>query len=278
MSFALLHGSDPYGPSFGASTNNTKGSYIELEDSTAFDVDEALGVLLRLTADRRTLVDFAVGAAASESVILANLYATTGNDAGASAGVPYRVRVSIPASSRVAVRAQFNSVTGTSIHAVLYVIEGDGSGVSSPVTYGANTSATSGVSVDPGALADTKGAYAEITSATSQEHTRWAYGVARHNLFPTFGSWRMDIATGAAGNETVIVGDILLQQADIGDVILPGSQYFDVTVASGTRVAVRAQSSITNSTGRLLSVILIGMDAPTGGGGGGGAFAYAFMG
>ena len=103
------------------STPNTKGAYVQLTASTTADI---LGVMLRLDGQGTTtgttgglvswLVDLAVGAAASEIVILPNMFniSYTATSTILNCHNQHFIPLQIAAGSRIAVRAQCS--TGTS--------------------------------------------------------------------------------------------------------------------------------------------------------------------
>ena len=115
--------------------------------------------------------------------------------------------------------------------------------------------------MDPGATANTKGSYAEITSSTSYD-TRMlliAFG-GQGNLIRTNCRWLVDIATGSAGSETVIIADLAVGSHNIGDNVLPAYiGPIPVHIPAGTRIAARCQCDITDATDRLMDIALYGI-------------------
>lgn len=97
-----------------------------------------------------------------------------------------------------------------------------------------------GVTVTTSASANTKGAYAELASATSFDSSRCWLGCLGAT---TLKRWLLDVATGAAGSETVRAANLLMQTA--GGFGLACAYYteLDVDIPSGTRIAVRAQTA-----------------------------------
>jgi hypothetical protein len=118
--------STSYGTQITSSVANTKGSYAQLSASTPRDymgliyaLDNVNNAANGQTIDDNYLFDIAVGAAASEQVILSNLYSITSSElatsgtGGRQEGTPSSfIPVFIPSGSRVSARMQ--ATTGAS--------------------------------------------------------------------------------------------------------------------------------------------------------------------
>ena len=76
----------------------------------------------------------------------------------------------------------------------------------------------------------------------------------------------IDIGTGAAASEVVVIEDILYQHStlELGSLWFP----IHVSIPSGTRISARCQSDTTNVSDRMTSVCVLGVKiiAPSGGG------------
>jgi hypothetical protein len=70
----------------------------------------------------------------------------------------------------------------------------------------------------------------------------------------------MDIGVGSAGSEQVLLGDMDLSASAGSDSIGPMAIGVPVRIPAGTRLAVRAQSNITDATDRLFDAMLLGVD------------------
>jgi hypothetical protein len=143
----------------GASANTKHTSYTELIASTAYD---SYGIAVRFTnvATATTitdaLVDIAIGAASSETVIIPNLLA---GQVGATAtaamggGVMYYFPIKIPAGVRLSANGQA-AVAGDTVHTSVYLFQRliPGAWYGSRVTaYGINSSGASrGTNLSPG--------------------------------------------------------------------------------------------------------------------------------
>ena len=237
---------------------NTKGSWVEVEDSLTSD---AQGLLLTFgdSSSDDYLFDIGVGAAASEVVVVANIpwcrqLASSGIKE--SAYIPFR----IAAGARVSLRCQNTVGGGTASAGVTFLHAVPLSPCTVATTYGAATADSGGTSVDPGSSANTKGAYSQITASTTGAIKWLLVGIGNQvNTTRTSANWLMDIATGGAGAEVVLIPNLNLQAGAGLDVMHPHYFSFPCDIPSGTRLAVRAQCSITDATDRLFDVILIGL-------------------
>lgn len=264
----------------GPGTANTKGSYVELSASTgvtawAFTIQVAYQT--SNTLNDQYLIDIATGASMSESVIYANMAVEAGQVRG-TFGCPF-VPLAIATGTRVSARVQNSSAATTSVIGLSLVLcqEDSVSGATSSQTYGADTSDSGGASVDPGGSANTKGSYTEITASSSADLNFLVLDVSPpDNAVLTSASWLIDVATGASMSESVIVANLTLSTSASTDTLFgyPIS-FFTPDVASGTRIAVRSQCSITDAADRIFDVVLHGLNVPVpSGSGGGGSFVF----
>jgi len=261
---------------------NTKGAYTQWVASSSFASD---GIILSGiaggTAQGDYLIDIATGAAASESDKIANFPLSR------QVSVPTQAQsvifpLQIAAGTRIAARQQSTTTTGV-IRASAHIIKKDTVSfhdMTECVTYGANTADSGGTSVDPGASTNTKGAYSEISASTSAD-IKWLMVCIQNqnNTTRLSANYLLDIATGAAAAESVIISNIYLVATAESDTILP--HYigpFPVEIPAGTRLSARAQSGINDATDRLFDVILLGFNGTASGGSGGAHFSASFMG
>lgn len=243
-----------------AGSANVKGSYTELIASTAHDAHGIVINLMRTSAGGDYLVDIAIGGAGSEQIIVADLLRST---LGATfSHQPIFVPIYIPAGSRISARIQSTTGSATFSMIVTLVQGGDvmpgSEGIC--VTYGAASGDSGGTSIDPGGSANTKGSYSQITASTTRP-IHWlivAIG-GQGNAARTSAGWLMDIAIGGGGSEQVIVPNIPLSSHGNTDEMFPQFIELPVCIPAGSRLAVRAQSGITDATDRLFDVILYGV-------------------
>ena len=269
-----------YSVSITSGAAHTKGAYTQVVAATPY-ASSRLHLDLDRTgvANRQLLVDLATGAAGAETVVVANLAVLT--DPDALAGAYVALDVDIPAGTRLALRCQ--AVTAaTSLAVNLYLEDRALGGLAAPVTYGtadlANTRATQ---IDPGGTANTKGSYVELTTSTSARLDALAICCTtdfQGTAIATLTTWFLDVATGAAGAETVVVPNLAWAAGVTADVVRPGIVRVPVVIPAGTRLAVRCQCSVATAVQRVLRVTLIGMQEPATSGGGSAAGAVAYVG
>lgn len=243
-----------------SATNNTKGSWVELLSSTDF---QALLSAIRLVGDTGGsydwLVDISIGASGSEQVILENLIYSAKQ---ANAVNSYNIPILIPKGVRIAARAQGSSQGNV-------YIEGDligppllaGNPGQRVTTYGANTGDSGGISIDPGGTADTKGSWTEMVSSTDHLIHQLVLGVGQAGNFQqSTTNWLIDIAFGASGSEQILVPNLQMATNVQGDNLAPAVfGPYPVAIPAGSRLAVRAQCSITDATDRLFDAVLYGV-------------------
>jgi len=241
------------------STINTKGSWIELIASTGFDY-EALILAFNIDNSPSFLVDLGIGAGGSEVVLVSNIYVAF---AGSATQVTQtlEIPINIPEGTRVSMRAQSTSSSFT------FDVKGTGKGntlrqsvgLGRATTYGATTADSTGALIDAGGTPNTKGAYTEITASTTDDIKKLILCVGTSITSVAINGSLFDIAIGAAGSEVVITPESPLYAETSYDSHLPAYHTFDVDIPTGTRIAVRSQSSTSNSSSRVWRAVLIGV-------------------
>lgn len=237
-----------------------KGAYVTLVASTAFDCDGLILTFSNPSPAAGHMLDIAVGAAASEVIIIANAYADQASVMPWSIWVP----ISIPAGSRIAARTQ-STIGSNSTKVGTTLVRG--SMWSQPsggkiVTLGANIATTRGVTVDPGAVLNTFGAYATLDAATTEDLSGLQIVLGgRGNSNPTFrqmGEFIMEVAVGAAAAEQTIIRYPFSSYTDGKYGHVP--QFFiPCFIPAGSRISVRGRSATTDAVDRLFEVVGYGL-------------------
>ena len=232
---------------------NTKGSWAQLIASTDMPAD---GFLLHVenpsAVTKDYLVDIAVGGAGSEQVILSNLLVTVRNTNGyAHTGIPF-FGPHIPAGSRISARVQSNNAGAVTVQVSMTLLSANfittGLGGQLISTLGASTADSGGVNVDPGTAANTKGAWSELSSSTPARFNQILLVIGNQSQSArAIANFLLDVGVGAAGSEQVIVPNLAFLQSS-STVPFPLWFFVPVGVPSGSRLAVRAQCSITGAT------------------------------
>lgn len=237
---------------------NAKGSWVQLTASSTLSAQAILVTVFFSNVVEDFLVDIATGGAGAESAIINNLMFHERGNGGSTQC--YYIPIPIASGTRISARSQSISGTGTvTVLAHLISTTVKLEEVSSIVTYGINTADTGGTAIDPGGVAHTKGSWVEITSSLSAD-VKFIIPMigGSGNAARTTGTWLFDIGTGAAASESVVIANLGLESGSTSDLIFP--QHFPpipIEIASGTRVAVRAQSTITDATDRLFDFSMI---------------------
>jgi hypothetical protein len=242
------------GTSITTGTFNTKGAYVQLTASLARDC-EHFWVMCH-PPNLPVLFDVAIGAAASEVVIIGNILAKRRS----VMSWWYYFPISVAAGSRVAIRAQSTGSAAAPRFELICGAQGFGGEIPYQVieTLGAGTADTSGVTVDPGGVAHTKGAYSQLVASTARDYRALQVTIMQENLTTNNVRSLVDIAVGAAASEQIIISNLYFCQETLYDYGF-GLYTFPVDIQAGTRIAVRSQSDDTNATDRTLDVILHGI-------------------
>ncbi|MDZ5457003.1 hypothetical protein [Azohydromonas lata] len=234
---------------------NTKGAWTQIVASTAFDAAALLLTLSVGTTNGSVLVDIGIGAAGTETVLLGNLQArriSSGNNV-----VQLLLPLQIPAGSRIALRYQqtaANVVLGACASVVAATWNSPAT-AGRTATHGAVPASSSGTVVDPGASANTKGAWVELTPATDSDASWLLLSVMpTGTAINANTAFYVDVAVGASGAEQIIVPDVPVYvaatvESSMARVLLP------ISIPAGSRLAVRMQCSATTTPGREREVV-----------------------
>lgn len=248
---------------------NTKGSYVQLVASTANDTCWCIVTIDNAPAGGTDLsVDIAVGGAGSEVIVASDL--KTQNQIGLAPRFSFPL--TIPAGTRIAARAQSTAATTTVVAQVTLLDAAFHAQQGAPNldTYGFASGTTLGTQLDPGATANTKGAYAQLTASTTNDLAGFfvAFDINGQSSGSTgIAEYLVDVSIGAAASEKVILPNIQL----IGDrqtiannacYILPATtDYLPIFIPAGTRLSARCQCSINTATARLIGITFYGVRA-----------------
>jgi hypothetical protein len=224
---------------------------------------------LMMTANSGTsaqhLTDIGFGAAGFEQVVVPNIFWCKASG-GANLVMSIPLPLYIPAGTRVSARTQA-SVASHALGTLLSVGT-QGFVPSSPLTrvtdYGTATGSSGGTSVDPGATANTKGAWTQMVASTTHP-IKYLFMCQGSPTARTTGCWWLfDIGIGGAGSEQVLVPNLNTAQGGLGttaNVQVPCSHGpFPVSIPAGTRLSVRSSCSVNTAGDRLLPVALYGID------------------
>lgn len=238
-------------------SNNTKGSYTELVTSLGCDVSGLWIILNSSSGTTRFLVDLAIGSAGSEVVIGPDLVISN----GPRQAQWYHLPVSLPEGTRIAARCQ--STTGGS--AISVFVAGIRTGLQGPPAGGqirslcTDTATTDALHVDPGAVVSTYGPWVTANASLPADVVALFPVVTNlSNAAPTSQSatFKVDIGVGGAGSEVVIVDGLRFTSSTGGGFGPLPTMWLPVSVAAGSRVAVRGLAALTDATDRKFGIAL----------------------
>lgn len=234
---------------------NTKGSWSQVVASTSGTVG-----MVRLRAmnyanavAHATLLDIGIGAAGSEVVVVPNVTVGGGGAPNAFGGLIIDIPVSIPAGTRVAVRAQSQRTSYSfSINVVLLSALDAATTPTSLDTLGVSTATSSGT-----AMSGASGTYVQITSATTRDYQGLIVvpAIAANGTLSGTATVTFTLAVGAAGAEVDYTTCVLATDGGIGvhNNILP-SLFAGGLVPAGSRIAVK--HTIASSPGNLAACVI----------------------
>lgn len=152
-------------------TTHTKGSYSQIIASTSrlsYGITIVIHNVGAASTNARMLVDIAIGAAASEQVIIPNLLAGNASawNAASNGGTCYHFPIAIPSGVRISARCQASTASDT-CNIIVWLHQArtaPGLWVGQRVTaYGVNTGTSTGTAHTPGST----NSYATATQITS---------------------------------------------------------------------------------------------------------------
>lgn len=244
-----------------AVANTKNATYTQLIASTAFDAHAIyihLSDVSQSTLATGMLVDIAIGAVASETVIIPNLQAGAATSFGNFGGVAYWFPLYIPASSRLSATCQA-TIGGDTVNVTVKLWGNPSSPVwagTEVIDYGTTLATSSGTSVAAG-LSSAEGAYTQITASTTRTHHYIGAGLSVDLDTGTVAHKGMlDVGVGAATEDTI------LEDMAFGSTTSEEIQYMQpmggfVQVPAASRLAARISASAAGA--QSFDVILYGV-------------------
>ena len=242
-----------------SATAQTKGAWTELEASTGFDY-KSLTVSARRATTGTLMYEIGIGAGGSEEVIIEDTTLNQ-NQSAFVYGHTMCFPIDIPKGSRISARVQSGAAGASSMHVLL---NGWGSGflnsagVSRFLSIGSDPSITVGTLIDPGAVANTDGAWTEIEASTAADFKCAFMVIDPASTTLADNHWKVDVGIGGSGSEVELVHDMYLSSEATTLETNMGVQYLPIQIPKGTRVAVRCLSGSTDINKRRLRVMLLG--------------------
>ena len=228
-----------------SATANTKGSWSSIGTTTYDCVAATVQMYLNETGGATTLsyaFDIGIGGGGSQVVLVNNLLLSVAAQYN-QFGAVYHIPLSIPGGTQFWMRSQCNVASGTAQGGASFILW-DGAqtnveGAAGVDSIGFSTATTLGAAVAAGN--GSKGSYAQLTAATTRDYSALAVYVDPQ-ITNGGGGFYVDIAIGGSGSEVVIIPNLFIWLSPINN-----SQFFQIYVPSGTRIAARA-SSLNNAT------------------------------
>lgn len=240
---------------------NTKGTWVELTSSLAFDADGFYVSLNNGQSRVRYYVDIGIGGAGSEVVLCPDLFVYTSVN-GQSSGFIY-IPLHIKGGTRIAARAQ--SATGGAVIDVQIIPVASKAlramSFRRATHYGLAGTTASDSLVDPSNTAHTKGSYDELVASTTNPIEAFIlFAVTGTGDVATSRTILLDLAKGGAGSEVDILQNLFLYLSSATDMYVPavfGPIY--LPLPAGTALTARCQASLINLTGQVY-VSVLGFD------------------
>ena len=249
-------------------TANTEGTtYTQIIASTTRAYDGLFVQLIGNSATaHRLLLDLAVGAAASEVDVIQDLLFTQTATTALRCPVNYAfLPIQIASGSRLSMRSRASTASMVSSVQVLGVVQQTFTPTkyTKCTTYGADTTDSGGTAIDAGATANTKGAFAVLSSSTADPMKAMVVVLMPSTLVipATLTTVLIDLAIGAAASEVLVVSNLFWRRSnnvnsDNGTSVGP----FLVDIPAGTRVTARCQASSTDADARIQDVVVYGFN------------------
>ena len=243
-----------------AGSAHTAGAWAELIASTNGPSSWLEVETARTSAVATFLVDLAIGAAGSEVPILQNVMIAS-NSLTALPSARISLPFSLPAGTRISARARCSVASSTvRMSATVYgAMAGGERGLTLTETFGAVTGTTRGVVLDPGASANTKGAWAQVAAVTSFSYRWMLLDITHPAVLGTSVQWFVDLGIGSGGSEIVAIPDRMMYGNANTDTFFNPIYSFPCNIPAGSRLAARAQSSYTTATQREVEIVIHGV-------------------
>lgn len=245
---------------------NAKGAWATLKSATSFAYEAVTVYATNPSQAASTLYDIGIDdGAGNVFVLIADLRLSPFGGALFEQNLGIYVPVHVPAGAMLVARSA--SIAGSSTSCVVVVGHSSGVGGAPGLSrlIALNTFTQSrGVAIDPGVAANTKGSWVEMTSSAPRDLAALVAIIGHNNdtARAAAATMLLDIGIGAGGSEQVVIPDLFLNWGPTWD--CPANVYFQpmpVAIPAGTRVAARAQCSLTTSGDRTVDLSLYGLVA-----------------
>lgn len=243
-------------------TANLKGSWTSLGSASSFAYEGITIYLSRPSAAANFMVDIGIDDGAGNNFVLVSNHYFAAQKAEHNSAV--FVPVHVPAGALIEARVACSTASAT----VDIVVVGHSANPGGFPGYSRavalfTPSSSRGVTVDPGATADTEGSWAQLTASCPADIDA-IFGVVGFNndtaRAAVFAGMLLDIGVGASSSEFDAVPNIAFGWEATWDG--PNDVFFGpfaCTIAAGTRIAARAQCMINTAGDRSVDLALYGL-------------------
>lgn len=250
-------------PSILSGIGTTPTAWTELVASTSAD---AVLLALSLLGDINSgtfggiRIDIGVGPSGSEVPVVEGWFLQGRGSGNFLNMVENNIPVQVPAGSRLSIRAT-SDATSTSLMYKGRLYGGaflDDTPYSLVTAYGFNADGINGIDVDAGPTANTKSAWAEIVASMPDDVKAFYLCIGgSDNTALANGEFLFDVAIGPSGNEQIIAANMGFRATSSEGIRLP--MFVAHPLPVGTRVAIRMQSTITDSADRVQDFTILGL-------------------
>lgn len=238
-------------------TAHVKGAWTQLIAATAYQTAWLLAIASSTSNAGQSLTDIGIGPAGGEVVVVADLFYDH-IDNSLIRPTSWLLPVTIPRGARLAARSQPVVGTAVALLAIMLLAPTIASptGLGLVQTGGANPEATRGTPIDPGAVANTPGAWIELMAASAHPYRWLCLDLGFGGATTSSGlRWLFDIAVGPPGSEQIVLPGLMAGY----NVPIPGSHCLPCAIPAGSRVSVRAACTSALATGRIIDAVLHGV-------------------
>ncbi len=241
-------------------STHTKGGWAQIIASTAFP---AAGFIFQdmpsLGATATALVDIGIGAEGQEQTIVSNFLSCRTHGRAYINMQP--IYIPVAKGSRISIRYQQSTISYGHIFRMIMLPAGF-----SPVhsyqlctTYGAVTADSGGTHIDPGASANTWGAWTQITAATTRAARAIMFEIGNANDTSKGANldWVVALGMGDAGSETIILDNLGFGwHTSTADMFPHTFGPYPVMIPAGTRLAARGYCTVSTAGDRLFDIVV----------------------
>lgn len=250
----LASSSRPLITATGSATPHTAGSWVEVVSALTEAVCAVRVTVPSTTAtsgtNSSTFLSLGVGGAGSETEVVPYLPVGYRNGNQLRLTPDCTIPLYIPKGSRVAARVQSAQASkAVQFRVEFFALDGGPVPSSSVVAINADTANSRGTVITVPGSTNTKGAWTELASATTEPFAALAIGIQAAGSTSLGGtSGLLDIGGGAAGSEQVLIPDLEFYVDSTEWITLGAEGFYGVSLPKGSRLVARYARASSSST------------------------------